>query len=181
MIRAPGSGDLSMNALAELIDRAVIADIVARLADAQDDRNWTALQELFADEVHLDLSRHHHGTPPATMAVVDLVHLARATLTGFDCTHHASSNLVVTLVDGAAHCRAHMTAYHHVPAPAGVVDFCTMRGYWELELRKQLQRWRIHHWSVVRTAPWEGCPNVYELAAARAADHRATRSQDATS
>ena len=156
-----------MSALEALMDRAAIADVVAGLASAQDDRNWVALRGLFADEVVLDLSKHYFGRPPATTALTDLVELARASLTGFDCTHHASSNIVVTLSGDEAECRAHMVAYHHVPAETGVVDYCTMRGYWELKLRRLHQRWTIHHWSVVRTAPWEGCPDVYELAAAR--------------
>jgi hypothetical protein len=156
-----------VSTLQELVDRADIADVVAGLANAQDDRDWDALGKLFADEVIVDLSRHYYGRPPTTMTVAELVDLARASLTGFDCTHHASSNLVVTVSGEHARCRAHMVAYHHVPADAGVVDHCTMRGYWELMLRKRGRRWLIAQWSVVRTAPWEGCPQVYELAAAR--------------
>jgi hypothetical protein len=156
-----------MIALEDLVDRAVIADVVSGLAHAQDDRNWPALRDLFADEVTLDLSKHYYGSPPTTMEVADVIELARAGLTGFDCTHHAASNVVVKLSGDEAECRAHVVAYHHVPAETGVVDYCTMRGYWELKLRKVLQHWVIHHWAVVRTAPWEGCPDVYEMAAAR--------------
>ena len=84
----------------------------------------------------LDLSTHYFGRPPTTVAAADLVELARATLDGFDCTHHAASNLVVELAGDEAVCRTHMVAYHHVPAEPGVVDHATMRGYWQLELRK---------------------------------------------
>ena len=156
-----------MSALDYLVDRAAVADVVSGLAHAQDDRNWAALRDLFADEVTLDLSEHYYGRPPTMMDVTDVVELARAGLTGFDCTHHAASNVVVKLSGDEAECRAHMVAYHHVPANTGVVDYCTMRGRWELKLRRVHQHWVIHHWSVVRTAPWEGCPDVYELAAAR--------------
>ncbi|WP_086681959.1 nuclear transport factor 2 family protein, partial [Amycolatopsis pretoriensis] len=156
-----------MSAPPDLLDRAAIADVVAGLAHAQDDRDWPALRRLFADEVTLDLSTHHHGTPPATMAAADLVELARATLEGFDCTHHAATDLVVRRSGDDATCRAHVVAYHHVPAEPGVVDHCTMRGRWELTLRKPDGRWLIHHWTVRRTAPWEGSPDVYALAAAR--------------
>jgi SnoaL-like protein len=156
-----------MTTLRQLADRAAIVDVVAGLAHAQDDRNWTAMRRLFADEVTVDLSKHYYGRPPTTMAVTDLVALARTGLTGFDCTHHAASNLVVNLSGDQADCRAHMVAYHHVPAEPGVVDYCTMRGYWELELRRSNRHWAIHHWAVVRTAPWEGRSDVYELAAAR--------------
>jgi len=156
-----------MSALEELLDRAAVADIVAGLAHTQDDRDWRALRRLFADTVVLDLSTHYFGRPPATVAAADLVDLARMTLAGFDCTHHAATNLAVRLSGDEATCRTHMVAYHHVPAEPGVVDHCTMRGYWQLELRKRDGRWLIHHWAVMRTAPWEGSPDVYALAAAR--------------
>jgi SnoaL-like domain len=158
-----------VSALADLVDRAAIADVVAALAHAQDDRDWAELRRLFADEVTLDLSTHYHGRPPATLAASDVVDLARATLAGFDCTHHAATGLVVRLSGVEAECRTHMVAYHHVPAEPGVVDHCTMRGYWRLKLRKAGKRWLIQHWAVLRTAPWEGSPAVYELAAARVA------------
>ncbi|MEU0795932.1 nuclear transport factor 2 family protein [Amycolatopsis sp. NPDC005961] len=159
-----------MSALQDLRDRAAIADVVAGLAHAQDDRDWLALRRLFAEEVTLDLSTHYHGRPPTTVSAADLVELARATLEGFDCTHHAATDLVVRRSGdsgGEVTCRAHMVAYHHVPADPGVVDHCTMRGYWELKLRKLDGQWLIGHWAVVRTAPWEGSPDVYALAAAR--------------
>jgi hypothetical protein len=156
-----------MSALQELVDRAAVADVVAGLAHAQDDRDWTALRQLFADEVGLDLSTHYYGRPPTTLPAAELVELARRTLEGFDCTHHAATGLVIQLSGDEAECRAHMVAYHHVPADPGVTDHCTMRGLWRLGLRRSGERWLIHHWAVVRTAPWEGSPDAYELAAAR--------------
>lgn len=156
-----------MSALEDLVDRAAVADVVAQLAHTQDDRDWAALQRLFADTVHLDLSAHYHGDPPKSMSAGELVELARATLAGFDCTHHAASDLVVRLSGDEAECRAHMVAYHHVPADPGVTDHCTMRGLWQLGLRRSGERWLIHRWAVIRTAPWDGSPDVYELAAAR--------------
>lgn len=158
-----------MSTLEELTDRTAIADVVAGLAHAQDDRDWTALRRLFAGEVLLDLSTHHFGRPPATVAAADLVELARGTLEGFGSTHHAASNPQVRLAGDEAECRVHVVAYHHVPAAPGVVDFCTMRGSWELALRKSGGDWLITRWAVRRTCPWEGSPDVYALAAARIA------------
>jgi SnoaL-like protein len=156
-----------VSALEDLVDRAAVADVVAGLAHAQDDQDWAALRRLFADEVLLDLSTHHFGRPPTTMAAADLADLARRVLAGFDCTHHAASNLLVHLSGDEAECRTHVVAYHHVPAEPGVVDHCTMRGYWQLKLRKLGGRWLITRWAVLRTGPWEGSPDVYALAAAR--------------
>ncbi|ANZ41691.1 hypothetical protein BBK82_42840 [Lentzea guizhouensis] len=153
--------------MTDLAARAAIADVVTALAHAQDDKDWPALRRLFADEVVLDLSTHHFGTPPAPMTATDLVALASTTLTGFDSTHHSASNLELHLSDDNAECRVHVVAYHHVPTDPGVVDHCTMRGYWRLTLRRLSERWLITHWTVQRTCPWEGSPDVYALAAAR--------------
>ncbi|WP_434444051.1 nuclear transport factor 2 family protein [Lentzea sp. E54] len=129
----------------------------------------TDLTPTVADEVLLDLSAHHFDRPPTTVAAADLVELARSTLEGFDSTHHATSNPVVRQSGDEAECRTHVVAYHHVPADPGVVDFCTMRGYWRLTLCKVDGCWLITRWAVLRTCPWEGSPDVYALAAARVA------------
>jgi hypothetical protein len=54
----------------------------------------------------------------------------------------------------------------------GVVDHCTMRGRWQLRLRKLGGRWLITHWAVVRTGPWERSPDAHALAAARGTPQR---------
>ncbi|HEX6345600.1 nuclear transport factor 2 family protein [Umezawaea sp.] len=145
-------------------DRVAVADVVARLAHAQDDRDWAALRELFADRVRLDLSGQS-GAAPVDLTAGELVAEARSVLEGFDCVHHAPSVPLVEVDGERATCRVHVVAYHHVPTDG--VDFCTMRGRWELGLRRDRDRWLVHRWAVVRTAPWEGSPDVYRVAAAR--------------
>jgi hypothetical protein len=161
--------------LGMLADRLAIADVVTNLAHAQDDKNWAALEWLFASEVHLDMSRQSGG-PILDVTPGRLAEMARATLEGFDCTQHFTANLE-TQIDGArARCRAHVIAYHHLATPPGVADFCTMRGYWRLHLRKIEGRWLIAEWAIERAAPWEGDPAVYQLAAAAAAARRGSAS-----
>jgi len=155
--------------VAGLADRAAVTDVVARLAHAQDDRDWPALRALFADEVLVDLSAHHHGTPPTTVPATELVALARSTLDGFDHTHHTATDLLLRLSGDEAECRAHVVALHHLTTGPDVVDHCTMRGLWRLGLRRSDGRWLVDRWAVVRTAPWEGSPEIYALAAARVA------------
>lgn len=152
--------------LAALVDRAQIADLIAALAHAQDDKDWDALRELFADRVLLNLSGHL-SNEPVDITAEELARMARSTLDGFDTTHHATSNVLVTFEDDEARCRVHVIAYHHLKSDPGVVDFCTMRGFWQLRMRKVHDRWRIHAWSIVRSGPYDGDPVVYELAAAR--------------
>ncbi|SDG08658.1 SnoaL-like domain-containing protein [Lentzea fradiae] len=151
----------------DLADHLAITGVVAALAHAQDDRDWAAFRRLFADEVLLDLSTHHFGRPPATVTATDLAELASKTLDGFDSTHHATSAPLIRLTGDRAECRVHVVAYHHVPADPGVVGFCTMRGRWDLELRRSGGRWLVSGWAVRRTCPWEGSPAVYELAGQR--------------
>jgi hypothetical protein len=143
-------------------DRVEIANVVAGLAHAQDDKDWARLRRLFADPVTLDLSARS-GEPAATMTAEALTATARQVLEGFACTHHATSNPLVEIDGGAATCRTHLIAYHHLPVDG--VDFCTMRGYWELDLIRTDGRWTIRRWAIVRTAPWEGNPDLYRLAA----------------
>ena len=154
-------------ALAALSDRADILSVVSALAHAQDDRDWDRLRGLFADRVQLDMTTVF-GSPAIEVEADALLDMARSTLDGFSATHHSTSNVDVTVDGDAADCRAHVIAYHHVTMDPGVTDFCTMRGYWKLALRRAGGRWVIHRWTIVRAAPWEGDPGLYEVAASRA-------------
>lgn len=151
-------------------DWIAIVDVVAGLAHAQDDKDWEQFQQLFADPMTLDQSAQS-GEPAVTMTAEELTALARRVLEGFPCTHHASSNPLVEVDDEAATCRTHMVAYHHFPNDG--VDYCVMRGYWELELIKSSGRWLIRRWAINRTAPWEGNPDLYRLASQ--GDYRVVR------
>jgi 3-phenylpropionate/cinnamic acid dioxygenase small subunit len=157
---------VTAGSLAALLDRAEIADLVAGLAHAQDDRDWDTFRQLFADRILLNLTGHL-ADAPVDMTAEELASMARSTLDGFDATHHATSNVAITFDADEARCRVHVIAYHHVPAAPDVVDFCTMRGFWQLGMRKVDGRWRIHQWTIVRSGPYEGDPAVYQLAAAR--------------
>jgi SnoaL-like domain len=150
-----------------LMNRAAITDVVTNLAHAQDDKDWETMRQLFAHQVHLDMSRQSDG-PILDVTPEQLADLARATLDGFDCTQHFTANLEMHLDGARARCRVHVIAYHQLLTQPGVTDFCTMRGYWHLVLRKTGERWLIEQWAIERAAPWEGDPSVYQLAAAAA-------------
>lgn len=143
------------------LDHMRIAGVVAALAHAQDQKDWQRFRKLFTDRVTLGQSGHT-GAPAEEMTADELTAKARTVLEGFACTHHASSNLLVDATDTGANCRAHMVAYHHLPARG--VDFCVMRGYWHLDLARTEERWLVRRWEIVRTAPWEGDPDLYRIA-----------------
>jgi hypothetical protein len=147
-------------------DHVAIGGVVAALAFAQDDKDWERMRGLFTPEVHLDLSGVF-GEPAVDITAAELATQARAVIGGFECTHHATSNIDVAVDGDEARCRAHVVSYHHLPTENGRVDHCTMRGHWSLGLRRDGGRWLIERWAVVRTAPWEGDPGLYKLAAAR--------------
>jgi hypothetical protein len=147
-------------------DREQIAEVVARLAYACDGKDWDGLRALFTDRVHYDASRHRGG-PAVDLTADEFTALARKVLDGFDCTHHALSNLLVDISGDEAHCRAYVVAYHHVATEPGVGDFCTMRGHCEFRLSRVGSGWRVREWIVVRTAPIEGSEGVYDIAAGR--------------
>lgn len=147
-------------------DHVRISGVVAALAFSQDDRDWERMRDLFTPTVHLDLSRVF-GEPPVDVTAAELAAQAKSVIGGFECTHHATSNVEVTLDGEEARCRVHVLSYHHLPLEPGQVDHCTMRGYWSLGLRRSDGHWLIERWAVVRTAPWEGDPGLYQLAAAR--------------
>jgi hypothetical protein len=150
--------------LQELSDRAAIADVLAGLALVQDDKDWPAQRLLFADVVRLDLSEHG-GDEPRDLPADELVAMGRAVIGGFAMTHHAISNIRTTIDGDVAIARAHVIAYHHLATEPGVADFCTMRGYWKVNLRRSNDAWLVAGWKIVRSGPLEGYAGLYQLAA----------------
>lgn len=154
---------MAVTALESPADRLAVAETVARLAAAQDARDWDGLRALLAAHVRFDLSRHL-GLPAAESSAEDFVARARSVASGFTATHHLTSNLVVDLHPGTgeATCHAHVLAYHHLAdAPDPDDAICVMRGTWTLDLRKTGTRWLVEQFTVVRTAPLEGNADLY--------------------
>jgi hypothetical protein len=143
------------------LDHMRITDVVANLAHAQDAKDWARFRELFADRMSLDLTGRS-GEPVEELTADEMTAKARSIIDGFACTHHASSNLLIEVSGATARCRAHRVASHHVPTPG--VDHLTMRGYWHLDLVNADDKWVIRRWTIVRTAPWEGNPDLYRIA-----------------
>jgi hypothetical protein len=142
-------------------DWIAIADVVAGLAHAQDDKDWERFEQLFADPMTLDQSAKS-GEAAVTMTPAEMTDKGREVLQGFACTHHASSIPLIKVDGDTATCRTHMVAYHYLPVEG--IDHCTMRGYWEFDLIRSGDGWRISRWTIVRTAPWDGDPDLYRLA-----------------
>jgi hypothetical protein len=143
------------------LDRLAIAEVVARLAAAQDACDWIGLRDVVSERVHLDLSRHL-GAPAAELSAEDFVENARRAADGFTVTHHSTSNLIIALDGDQASCRAHIVAYHLLARASDPADAaCVMRGIWECGLRKNGADWRIEQFTIIRTAPLEGNAELF--------------------
>ena len=144
------------------VDRLAIAEVVARLAAAQDAGDWAGLRAVVGERIHLDLSGHL-GVPAVELSAEEFVGNARRVADGFTVTHHSTSNLIVLgLGDDQASCRAHIVAYHHLIGASDPDDaVCVMRGIWELNLRKSGADWLIERFTVTRTAPLEGNADLF--------------------
>ncbi|URN01174.1 nuclear transport factor 2 family protein [Actinomadura madurae] len=149
-----------------VVDRIMISDLVTSLAYAQDERRWDLFPRIFTSRVVVDLSAHL-GSPPQELAVEELAEGARNALEGFDTTNHVVSNIRIELEEDVAHCRAYVLAYHHLREAPGPVDYCSMRGNWQLKLVRTESGWRIRKWGVRRIGPIDGDDSLYEVAASR--------------
>lgn len=154
--------------MSELSDRFEIADVVASLAHAQDDKDWDRFSELFADPVVLDASSHL-GSEPVEFTPDELADLARNKIGGFTFTQHLTSNLLIEIDGDRASSRNHTAAYHYLPNDG--IDYCLHRGYWKLSLRRESGKWLIEKWTVERPVPLEGDAGLYERAAAAFRDN----------
>jgi hypothetical protein len=153
--------------MSSLSDRHEIADIVASLAYAQDDKDWDRFRKLFADRVVLDASTHL-GSEPVELTADELTDLARKVVSGFPFTQHLTSNLLVEVDGDRASSRNHTAAYHYFPTDG--IDYVLHRGAWKLTLRRESGTWLIERWTVERPVPLEGDPGLYERAAAAVRD-----------
>jgi SnoaL-like domain len=142
-------------------DRIAVAEVVARLAAAQDACDWDGLRDIVSERVHLDLSRHL-DVPAVELSADEFAGNARRAADGFTVTHHSTSNIIIALDGDQASCHAHIVAYHLLAAATDPNDaVCVMRGTWQLGLRKNGADWLIEQFTVIRTAPLEGNADLF--------------------
>ena len=138
------------HSLADLLDRAAIADLVHCYANSIDRRDWTAYRSIFADHVDIDFYtwagiREGYAADAWVAAVKD-------TLACFDSTQHTMSNLAITLAGDEATCVASMMARHNL-----MIDdrreFQILGGYYTDRMVRQQDVWKISGCAL--TITWE--------------------------
>ena len=150
--------------LEALIDRAEISDVVLRYATALDSRDWGRYESIFTDPLTVDFSSWS-GEPEATLPVDEWVALVRSTLSGFDATHHLSSNHVISLSGDTANCVSYMVARHYL-IEDGEPLMHSIGGHYSNGLVREADGWKIRHCAL--TVTWEmGDRGLFEIAAGR--------------
>jgi ketosteroid isomerase-like protein len=136
-----------------LQDRADITDLLARLAQAQDDKDWAAVGAAYLpDAVYVHPAGRLEG-------VAEIVERTRNALGGLDASQHLVGSIVVAVTGDTATSRAHFQAQHlRSGAPGG--DLYTIAGTyaddwdrtpdgWRISVRTQTYSWRSGNRAVI--------------------------------
>jgi hypothetical protein len=129
------------------MDRLDVIDTCTRMAWHADQREWSRLAEVFADEVTLDYTSLNGGEP-ATLAPGQIVAAWKDALGAFQATQHLLGNHLVTLDGDSAVCTASFQATHRKTDDI----LWTLGGTYRFDLVRTAAGWRIG--GVVMTAVW---------------------------
>lgn len=149
--------------IADLLDRAAIADVIYAYAHGLDRREWDLYRSIFDDPVEIDFFTWAgiRQSYPAD----EWVRLVRSTLACFDSTQHTFTNLAISLAGDTATCIVNMTARHTLIVD-DVRQSQILGGYYTNRLRRVAAGWRITHCALMIT--WEeGDRDLFVQAAAR--------------
>lgn len=154
--------------IAELIDRAAIADVIYAYAHGLDRRDWALYRSIFDDAVDFDFFTWA-GIRQRYLAD-EWVGLVRSTLACFDSTQHTFTNLAISIEGDTASCIVNMTARHNLTVD-GLAHSQTLGGYYTNRLRRTPSGWKVSACALMIT--WEeGDRGLFDKAAALGARAR---------
>nr|WP_185035135.1 nuclear transport factor 2 family protein [Actinomadura coerulea] len=133
-----------------LVDRQAVVEVCTRMAWHADQREWDAMESVFADEVRLDYTSLNGGEP-AVLSPRQIADAWSGVLGGFDATQHLVGNHLVTIEGDTAVCTASFQATHRLANPFGS-PLWTLGGTYRFDLVRAGGGWRIG--GVVMTATW---------------------------
>ncbi len=131
-----------MSSLVQLLDRAVITDVVNRYATGLDRRNWPLLRSIFADDI--DMEYTSVGIKPGRYGADKWVRNSEVLFAGFGATQHTLTNHVVTLDGDRAHAVVYMRAEHFIEDLAPAENRWTIGGYYTVDLIRTPDSWQIN-------------------------------------
>jgi hypothetical protein len=126
-------------------DELEMMRLLARLAQAVDDRDATAYRDCLADEVLCLVS----GAVPNAVwrALPGEVYARRAveSVSGFEWTHHRLCNFVIVIDGERAHGKVDVVAQMQAPAAVdgGAPPMLTVGGRYDLEFSRVATEWRV--------------------------------------
>jgi hypothetical protein len=115
-----------------LVDRAMINDLLVEHARCLDQRDWTALESLFADDGYLELP--YDRVPADQMAAISEQHLGQ-----YAGTLHMSSNYAIAIDGDTASSRSYFLAAH--VNSADYYDHGDVAGWYESTFRRVNGKW----------------------------------------
>lgn len=147
----------SAHVLAWLLDRAAISDLLFRYASSIDRRDWERFSSCFTEDVAVD-----YGDLGGAAGREQLVRRVRRGLSGFDTTHHISTNHEISITGDTALSWSYLHVVHYL-AGAGGVDHITLRGHYTKDYARTPDGWRIRR-LVLETTWRDGDMNLFARA-----------------
>src|SRR3954463_14455382 len=95
-----------------------VIETINRLFAWADERKWTALQEVFDENVFLDYSSLSH-VQGSFHTPRQIINMWKGMLPGFDATHHQLGNFIVEVKTDAAKAFFYGTAKHYLQNDSG--------------------------------------------------------------
>lgn len=125
----------------EALDRALIADLMARYSWALTDRDWDRWVSLFTDDAHVDYSTA--GGPVGSPR--DAAETFKGMMAMFDVSISSGSNVAVTFVDAdTARVRSMYTMMLRIPGADGAApNYMQASGWYDDTVVRSADGWRI--------------------------------------
>ena len=117
-------------------DHDAIVELTHRYCWALDDRDWTALEQVFTVDATARLGTHDCADPAA------IVHRCRAALQPLDASHHMVTNHLIVVDGDRATSRCYVQAQHTKRRTSGG-DNWLLGGRYVDSLRRTDDGWRI--------------------------------------
>lgn len=127
----------------EALDRALIADLLARYSWALTDRNWDAWRSVFTSDASVDYSTAGGpvGSPSQAADTFSTM------MSGFDISLSSGGNVTIDFVDSdTATVRSIYTMMMRIPGTDGSAPtYMQASGWYQDSMRRTADGWRIHN------------------------------------
>lgn len=149
-----------------LLDRADISAVMHRYCTAVDTRDWDLLASCFTADLEADFRSFGAREPVAGRAA--WVEAVRGTIGGLDATQHLTANHVHHVDGDVARLTAYLQVVHWLANELGDAEY-TVGGYYDCDLRREEDGWRICRYRL--TVTWQrGNRHILRLGQRRAKD-----------